>query len=201
LLGYSHRTIIRWESGKSRPKKATLQYLEEMIRKKEPVGPKGKRSFRFIDLFAGIGGMRIEFEAAGGGCVFTCEWNPEARKTYGANFPCDHPVAGDIRDVRPQDIPPYDVLVAGFPCQPFEADRIRTKHLLTLQEGVSENQFWEMRESGVRLVVPEDLHHVYPGSVRPLLLSLESFIGNIRILGSFSPYGGESIAAEEEKRF
>lgn len=82
-----------------------------------------------------------------------------------------------------------------------EADRIRTKHLLTLQEGVSENQFREMSESGVRLVVPEDLHHAYPGSVRPLLLSLESFIGNIRILGSFSPYGGESIAAEEEKRF
>lgn len=63
-----------------------------------------------------------------------------------------------------------------------EADRIRTKHLLTLQEGVSENQFREMTESDVRLVVPEGLHHAYPGSVRPHLLSLESFMGDIRYL-------------------
>ena len=78
-----------------------------------------------------------------------------------------------------------------------EADRIRTKHLLTLQEGVSENQFREMIGTGVRLVVPEGLHHTYPGSVRPHLVSLESFIGEIRILGSDSRYGGESIAAED----
>lgn len=79
-----------------------------------------------------------------------------------------------------------------------EADRIRTKHLLTLQEGVSENQFREMTGSGVTLVVPEGLQHAYPGSVRPHLVTLESFIGDIRILGSYSRYGGESIAAEDE---
>jgi hypothetical protein len=61
-----------------------------------------------------------------------------------------------------------------------EADRIRTKHLLTLQEGVSEGQFREMREAGVQLVVPAALHEAYPTSVRPNLLSFESFIGSIR---------------------
>ena len=78
-----------------------------------------------------------------------------------------------------------------------EADRIRTKHLLTLQEGVSEKQFREMTGSGVSLVVPEGLQNAYPGSVRPHLVTLESFIGDIRILGSYSRYGGESIAAED----
>lgn len=79
-----------------------------------------------------------------------------------------------------------------------EADRIRTKHLLTLQEGVSENQFREMTDSGVRLVVPKGLHHAYPISVRSDLLSLEDFIRSLRFLGSNSRYGGESIAAEDE---
>lgn len=63
-----------------------------------------------------------------------------------------------------------------------EADRIRTKHLLTLQEGVSEGQFREMREAGVQLVVPTGLHSAFPDSVRPHLVSLESFIGDIRLL-------------------
>jgi len=63
-----------------------------------------------------------------------------------------------------------------------EADRIQTKHLLTLQEGVSENQFREMSNARVRLVVPEPLINRYPKSVRPHLQSLESFIGDIRLL-------------------
>ena len=79
-----------------------------------------------------------------------------------------------------------------------EADQIRIKHLLTLQEGVSENQFREMTGSGVSLVVPEGLQNAYPGSVRPHLVTLESFIGDIRILGSEFRYGGESIATEDE---
>jgi hypothetical protein len=78
-----------------------------------------------------------------------------------------------------------------------EAARVSTKHLLTLQEGVSENQFREMTGAGVILVVPEGLQHTYPGSVRPHLVTLESFIEDIRILGSDSRYGGESIAAED----
>jgi len=63
-----------------------------------------------------------------------------------------------------------------------EADRIATKHLLTLQEGVSEGQFREMTEAGVRLVVPAGLHRAFPESVKPHLITLESFIGDVRLL-------------------
>ena len=80
-----------------------------------------------------------------------------------------------------------------------EADRIQTKHLLTLQEGVSENQFREMTEAGVRLVVPQGLHHTYPEPVRQRILALEDFIRDVRFLGSNFRYGGESIAAEEDR--
>jgi DNA-cytosine methyltransferase len=77
----------------------------------EPAG-----GFRFADLFAGIGGIRRGFEAAGGRCVFTSEWNPHAQKTYRANFDDEHAIAGDITKVRARDIPDHDVLVGGFPC-------------------------------------------------------------------------------------
>ena len=135
LLGYSHRTIIRWESGKSRPRNATLEYLRNLVEKREPSVRQGKHSFRFIDLFAGIGGMRLGFEAVGGKCVFTCEWNTEARKTYEANFLGDHPFAGDIREVLPEEVPPYDVLVAGFPCQPFSIAGVSKKNALGRPHG------------------------------------------------------------------
>lgn len=74
-------------------------------------------SFSFIDLFAGIGGMRLAFEAAGGRCVFTSEWDPYAQRTYGANFEGD--IHGDITKINEAAVPDHDVLVAGFPCQPF----------------------------------------------------------------------------------
>jgi DNA (cytosine-5)-methyltransferase 1 len=75
------------------------------------------RSFRFIDLFAGIGGIRLGFESVGGECVFTSEWDTEAQKTYKANFgECP---AGDITKIETADIPDHDILLAGFPCQPF----------------------------------------------------------------------------------
>jgi DNA (cytosine-5)-methyltransferase 1 len=74
-------------------------------------------TFKFIDLFAGIGGMRLGFESAGGKCVFTSEWDKFAQKTYEANF--GEVPAGDITNIRAADIPKFDVLLAGFPCQPF----------------------------------------------------------------------------------
>ena len=75
--------------------------------------------FTFIDLFAGIGGIRKGFESVGGECIFTSEWDEYARRTYRANFPDDHEITGDITNVEAADIPPHDVLLAGFPCQPF----------------------------------------------------------------------------------
>lgn len=73
--------------------------------------------FKFIDLFAGVGGMRLAFENAGGECVFSSEWDKYAQKTYFENF--GEVPHGDIRDVNEGDIPEFDILVAGFPCQPF----------------------------------------------------------------------------------
>jgi DNA (cytosine-5)-methyltransferase 1 len=75
------------------------------------------KKFSFIDLFAGVGGMRLGFESAGGKCVFTSEWDKYAQKTYEANF--GEIPAGDITKINALDIPKFDVLLAGFPCQPF----------------------------------------------------------------------------------
>ena len=74
-------------------------------------------TFKFIDLFAGIGGMRIAFEKVGGECVFSSEWDKFAQLTYQANFgEIPH---GDITKVELKEVPKHDVLIGGFPCQPF----------------------------------------------------------------------------------
>lgn len=74
---------------------------------------------RFIDLFAGIGGMRLAFESQGAECVFSSEWDKYAQKTYEANF--GEIPAGDITQIDERDIPKFDILLAGFPCQPFSS--------------------------------------------------------------------------------
>ncbi len=74
-------------------------------------------SFRFIDLFAGIGGIRLGFESVGGRCVFSSEFDEDACKTYEANFG-EHP-SGDITKISASDIPDFDILLGGFPCQAF----------------------------------------------------------------------------------
>ncbi len=81
--------------------------------------PNKNATFTFIDLFAGIGGTRLGFESAGGECVYTSEWDPHSQKTYFANFG-DFP-DGDITKVQASTVPDFDVLLAGFPCQPFSS--------------------------------------------------------------------------------
>ena len=94
-------------------------------------------SFRFIDLFAGIGGMRRGFDALGGRCVFTSEWDRFACQTYLANFHDTnvHVMAGDITKVKTTDIPEHDLLLAGFPCQPFSIAGISKKNALGRPHG------------------------------------------------------------------
>ena len=92
--------------------------------------------FTFIDLFAGIGGLRRGFESIGGRCVFTSEWDKYSQKTYRANFPNDdHEINGDITKIEAADIPAHDVLLAGFPCQPFSIAGVSKKNALGRAHG------------------------------------------------------------------
>lgn len=98
-----------------------------------------RRSFRFVDLFAGIGGIRLAFESIGGRCVMTSEWNSFARTTYEANFPSEgHRFEGDITQVNAADIPDHDVLLAGFPCQPFSIAGVSKKNALGRPHGFAD---------------------------------------------------------------
>lgn len=97
----------------------------QMINKNKHDEAASSDSFKFIDLFAGIGGMRIAFENAGGKCVYSNEWNKYSQQTYFANF--GEMPEGDITQVNAEDIPDHDILVAGFPCQPFSIAGVSKK--------------------------------------------------------------------------
>lgn len=102
--------------------------------------PEAGHAFNFIDLFAGIGGLRRPFQEIGGKCVFTSEWDKFSRQTYAANFhddPFEHEFAGDIRPyaAEPSRVPAHDVLLAGFPCQPFSIAGVSKKNALGRPHG------------------------------------------------------------------
>lgn len=88
------------------------------------------KKLKFIDLFAGIGGIRIAFESIGAKCVFTSEWNEYSKKTYLSNFGDEAKIAGDITKIESKDIPDHDILLAGFPCQPFSLAGVSKKNSL-----------------------------------------------------------------------
>ncbi|MCI8533843.1 MAG: DNA (cytosine-5-)-methyltransferase [Lachnospiraceae bacterium] len=106
-------------------REALISYVSSARKK---TGQNRKGTFTFIDLFAGIGGMRIAFERAGGTCVYSSEWNKYSQQTYLANF-AEQP-EGDITQVNAEDIPNHDILVAGFPCQPFSIAGVSKKNSL-----------------------------------------------------------------------
>lgn len=128
-LGYSEGHIYRFKRGEETPRESVLELLRMKVANRQAAGPTAP-SFRFIDLFAGIGGLRKAMETAGGRCVFTSEWDRFAQQTYLANFPDNRPIAGDIREIAADDIPEHDVLVAGFPCQPFSIAGVSKKNAL-----------------------------------------------------------------------
>ena len=130
-IGYTLPTIYRWENGETSPRKAAIECLKSIIRDKLRTPDR----FRFIDLFAGIGGLRLGFEYIGGKCVFTSEWNRFCQETYRANHDCDDEIAGDITKVSVSDIPVHDVLLAGFPCQPFSIAGVSKKNALNKPHG------------------------------------------------------------------
>lgn len=129
--GYGLRTIYRWERGETEPRRAAVECLKSIIRRTQPA----EERFTFIDLFAGIGGLRRGFEPIGGRCVFTSEWDRYSQETYRANFDCDHEIAGDITKIPADAIPAHDVLLAGFPCQPFSIAGVSKKNALNRPHG------------------------------------------------------------------
>jgi DNA (cytosine-5)-methyltransferase 1 len=92
-----------------------------------------KFKFKFIDLFAGIGGVRLAYQKQGGKCVFTSEWDKFAKKTYEANF--GEVPFGDITKINEAEIPEHDLLLAGFPCQPFSIAGVSKKNSLGRKHG------------------------------------------------------------------
>jgi DNA (cytosine-5)-methyltransferase 1 len=134
LGGYSQSTLYRWERGDTNPRKAAVELLQRIIGERRIKDRQGS-DFRFIDLFAGIGGLRRGFEPLGGKCVFTCEWNSYSQLTYKANYDCDHEISGDITMVPVDSIPQHDLLLAGFPCQPFSIAGVSKKNALGRAHG------------------------------------------------------------------
>ena len=112
---------------------AVAYYVTDMRKKQRKITDK---QFSFIDLFAGIGGMRIAFERAGGHCVYSSEWNKYSQQTYFANF--GEQPDGDITQVNEADIPDHDILVAGFPCQPFSIAGVSKKNSMGRATGFAD---------------------------------------------------------------
>lgn len=129
--GYSVRTIYRWERGDTPARKDVIEYLRSRL----SIGVPSRPEFTFIDLFAGIGGFRQAFEAIGGSCVYSSEWDRFCQLTYRQNYGEQHVVVGDIRNVETHEIPEHDVLLAGFPCQPFSLAGVSKKRALNQPDG------------------------------------------------------------------
>jgi len=132
-LGVDIRTVRRWEARQSPIKTYLVPALQQLLPFGDPSPADG--TFDFIDLFAGIGGIRQAFESIGGRCVFTSEWDAYAQKTYAENFRDGHPIHGDITQVEAADIPDHDILLAGFPCQPFSIAGVSKKNALGRAHG------------------------------------------------------------------
>ena len=135
-LGTSDRNLLRWKKGEVTPPKLAVEELQRLL----DFGPTTtvQGDFKFIDLFAGVGGIRVAFESIGGECVFTSEWDDYAQKTYAANFPGGHAINGDITQIDENDIPDHDVLLGGFPCQPFSIAGVSKKNAMGRAHGFAD---------------------------------------------------------------
>lgn len=149
-IGHPREVVNRWLKDGSRKENTWLPWEKRMkLANMLPKASPGDAEFTFIDLFAGIGGIRYGFEANGGKCVFTSEYDKYAVKTYLANYHCDHDIQGDIREITQppglnkkqtnayidKSIPNHDVLLAGFPCQPFSIAGVSKKNSLGRHHG------------------------------------------------------------------
>lgn len=134
LLDVSDRTAYRYENGDGKPSKLAMRALKYAAERR---AAKDRGEFTFIDLFSGIGGLRRAFDKIGGRCVFSCEWDKHSRETYAANYSVSHEFGEDVRDYSkdPDRVPEHDVLLAGFPCQPFSLAGVSKKNALGRPHG------------------------------------------------------------------
>ncbi|MBX9708393.1 MAG: DNA (cytosine-5-)-methyltransferase [Caulobacteraceae bacterium] len=137
LLKMSARSLHRYDNGDQQPSALAIKTLRQAAETRGVPACGTQRAFTFVDLFAGIGGLRRGFESIGGHCVFTSEWDRHAQETYQLNFRDNHPPAGDIRpfSAEPDRVPDHDVLLAGFPCQPFSIAGVSKKNALGRPHG------------------------------------------------------------------
>ena len=131
------RTIRRWENGETEPAEIYVYYVQNL----KPEIPfaqdeNTKSDFTFIDLFAGIGGMHLAYSNVGGRCVYANEWDKFCQIQYKTNF--GMMPEGDITQVDAKDIPDHDVLLAGFPCQPFSIAGVSKKNSLGRATGFAD---------------------------------------------------------------
>ncbi|MGO7438274.1 DNA (cytosine-5-)-methyltransferase [Rhizobium ruizarguesonis] len=140
-VGKSVRTIHRYIDGEVRVPALIAETLRSVADERCGGADRKRDAFTFVDLFAGIGGLRRPFEELGGRCLFTAEWDRFSRETYAANFPepadSVHQSAGDIRPYAadPGAVPEHDVLLAGFPCQAFSIAGVSKKNALGRPHG------------------------------------------------------------------
>lgn len=130
-LGVTQRTVRRWVLGESMPKAAYIAMRAEFGA--EPSAT--ETAFKFVDLFAGIGGLRRGFRGFNGECVFTAEWDQHACRTYRANFGDIHRIDWDVSKIDAEKLPDHDLLLAGFPCQPFSLAGVSKKNSLGRAHG------------------------------------------------------------------
>lgn len=146
IINEENRTAeeVRCIKEESEPYQLKLDFMLDDI----PYPPPREWNFTFIDLFAGIGGFRLAFQASGGKCIFSSEWDKYAKKTYSANF--GEVPFGDIRKIDKKEIPDHDVLCAGFPCQPFSIAGVSKKQSLGRKHGFEDETqgtlFFEIKE-------------------------------------------------------
>ncbi len=134
-LMVSTRSVRHWIAKQAVPQ-SYLFGLQRLLPFEAP--PQGDAPFTFCDLFAGIGGIRRAFEDIGGRCVFTSEWDSYAQKTYVENFPDGHTINGDITQIDAAEVPDHDLLLAGFPCQPFSIAGVSKKNALGRAHGFAD---------------------------------------------------------------
>ena len=139
-LQINDRTVRRWLKGEQAIRQSDILALQQLGNNRNGAVAPIQPEFTFVDLFAGIGGFRLALAKHGGKCVFTSEYDAHCEKTYRANFPIsDHLFRRDIRKIPEGDIPRHDLLVAGFPCQPFSIAGVSKKRSLGQPEGFACN--------------------------------------------------------------